>query len=152
MKNLFILATTTLAFLSLSIASAESVASSHQPVPDVTAGARSTDAGWLEERASATSCNPSESLSVDRFYAKAGPGTQSGTIAIRVLVDGEVYGTETLSMRQPATADAVPLEVLRFEPRERLRLLELAAKGALVEIQSEALAAGRLPLEMLVEA
>lgn len=152
MKNLFILATTIFAFLSLSMASAESAASSEQPVLEVTAGAEPTDAAWLGERVSAASCNPSENVPVDRFYADFGAGTQSGTIAIRVLVDGEVYGTERLSMRQPATADAARLELLRFQPRERLRLLELVAEGALVEIQSEALAAGKLPLEMLVEA
>lgn len=150
-KNLFILVTSILALLTLSFTFAESAAPSDQWAGDVTAGVRPTVSSWLEERPAATTCNPTDNVSVERFYVRLLTGTDSGSINVEVLVDGKGYGTETLSIRQPGTADATRIEVLRFQPLERLRLLELAAEGALVEIQSDDFEAGTLPLNMLVE-
>lgn len=151
MKNLFILVTSTLALLTLSFAFAESAAPSDQWPGGVTPGARPTVAKWLEDRPAAGTCNPTDNVSVERFFAPPLTGTDSGTVNIEVLVNSKEYGTETLSILQPDTADAARIEILRFQPRERLRLLELAAEGAFVEIQSDDLDGGALPLNKLVE-
>lgn len=151
MKNLFILSTVTLVFLTLSFTSIESAAAPNdQWVRGVAVGARPTVDNW-RERPTATTCNLTDKVSVERFFARPVTGSDSGSINVKVLVDGKGYGTETLSFRQPDSANAARIEVLRFQPLERLRLLELAAEGALVEIQSDDLEAGTLPLNMLVE-
>lgn len=86
-----------------------------------------------------------------RFYATPRSGTHSRTIDVRVLVDGKLYGSEILSIDPPATGGPARVELLRFYPRERLRLLDLANEGANVEIRSDDLQAGGIPLREVVE-
>lgn len=141
MKRGFVPITMTLALLSLS---AETAAASDGRIRAVTV----EDRPWSEKQASATACNPNTHVAVERFYAK--PSIQSGTFDVEVLVDGEVYGIERLTILQPLEASAERVELLRFYPRQRLRLLDLVAEGALVEIRSEGLGEGALPLSRVI--
>lgn len=150
MKNLLILAVATLAMLSPPAASAETSAPSDRALSGVAATDRPFVGNWSVEEPSAA-CNPTSQISVDRFFARLGAGSHSNAIDVTVLVDGEIYGTETLSILEPATAGEVAVELLRFHPRERLRLLDLAAAGSRVELQSDRLSEDRIPLGIAVE-
>lgn len=136
MKNLLIPALATLALLSPPAVSAETSAPSDQVRPGVA----------VEEVS-----DPTSLVFVNRFFARLDEGHLSNAIDVTVFVDGEVYGTETLSILQPATGGSVEVELLRFQPRERLHLLDLAAAGSVVQFESDRLSEDRLPLRVAVE-
>ncbi|HEX2164238.1 MAG TPA: hypothetical protein VHM02_09835 [Thermoanaerobaculia bacterium] len=84
----------------------------------------------------ANACSPLDTIAVGRFEPVV--ATIASEIEVAIHVDAELIGTETIRLAEMPTSP-VRLEILRFQPQVRQRLITRALDGAVVDARSPSL-------------